>query len=198
VSDNANGPDLQEDRDETAQQSTDPPPAGEGMSLGIQDTDVFAGYAAAGEERPIRSYAVLMAVFSSLAATFAAWFKASGRELPDRIDTRDLLLVTVASHKASRLIAKDRVTSPLRAPFAEFEDEAGPGEVSERARGKGLRRAIGELLVCPYCLGMWTSAALVAGLLVAPRFTRWTASVLVAFFGSELLQIAYKKAEDTL
>jgi hypothetical protein len=45
---------------------------------------------------------------------------------------------------------------------------------------------------------MWTSAAFVAGLLVAPRFTRWLASVLVAFFGSEMLQIAYKKAEQTL
>ncbi len=45
---------------------------------------------------------------------------------------------------------------------------------------------------------MWTSAALVAGLLVAPRFTRWVATVLAAFFGSELLQIAYKKAEDSL
>jgi hypothetical protein len=93
---------------------------------------------------------------------------------------------------------RPRVTSPLRAPFAEIERDAGPAEVSERARGRGMRRAIGELLVCPYCLGMWTSAAFVAGLLVAPRFTRWTASVLVAFFGSEVLQIAYKKAEDTL
>jgi len=37
-----------------------------------------------------------------------------------------------------------------------------------------------------------------AGLLVLPRFTRWVASVLVAFFGSETLQIAYKKAEQRL
>jgi hypothetical protein len=45
---------------------------------------------------------------------------------------------------------------------------------------------------------MWTSAAFVAGLLVAPRFTRWLATVLVTFFGSEVLQIAYKKAEQAL
>jgi hypothetical protein len=45
---------------------------------------------------------------------------------------------------------------------------------------------------------MWTSAALVAGLLVLPRFTRWVAAVLSIFFGSEVLQIAYKKAEETL
>jgi Protein of unknown function (DUF1360) len=57
---------------------------------------------------------------------------------------------------------------------------------------------VGQLLVCPYCLGMWTSAALTAGLLVAPRFTRWVASVLVIFYGADVLQIAYRKAEDTL
>jgi hypothetical protein len=45
---------------------------------------------------------------------------------------------------------------------------------------------------------MWVSAAFVAGLLVVPRFTRWLATVLVSFFGSELLQIAYKRAEDSL
>jgi Protein of unknown function (DUF1360) len=167
------------------------------MSVKTHDGDLLAGYTT-DPERPIRSYAVLMGAFSSLAAGFAFWFKASGRKLPDRIDGRDLILVTVASHKASRMISKDRVTSAVRAPFAELQDDAGPAEVSERARGRGLRRAIGELLVCPYCLGMWTSALLVAGLLVVPRFTRWLASVLVVFFGSDLLQIAYKKAEDTI
>jgi Protein of unknown function (DUF1360) len=156
-----------------------------------------AGYAP-DEDTPVKSYGVLVAVFSALAGGFAHWFYVSGRELPDRIDARDLALVTVASHKASRLIAKDRVTASIRAPFTRYEGDAGPGEVSERPRGRGLRRAIGELIVCPYCLGMWTSSALIAGLLVVPRFTRWVSSVLVAFLGSDLLQIAYKKAEDTL
>jgi hypothetical protein len=160
-------------------------------------THPFAGYSP-GEEKPLAGYAVLMAAFSSLAAVFAAWFRQSGRSLPERVDGRDLALVTVASHKASRLIAKDKVTSAIRAPFAQYEGPGGPGEVSERPRGRGLRRVIGELLVCPYCLGMWTSAAMTAGLLVAPRFTRWTCAVLVAFFGADVLQIAYKRAEDSL
>jgi len=167
------------------------------MSVRTLDSEVFSGYAPEGEQ-PVRSYALLMSVFAALAGLFATWFRASGRKLPDRIEAGDLLLVTVASHKASRLIAKDKVTAPIRAPFARYEGEAGPSEVSEQPRGTGLRRAIGELLVCPYCLGMWTSAAFTAGLLVLPRFTRWVASVLVTFFGSEILQIAYKKAEDTL
>jgi hypothetical protein len=93
------------------------------------------------------------------------------------------------------LIAKDRVTSTVRAPFTRFEGDAGPGEVSEAARGRGLRRAFGELLVCPYCLSLWIATAFAAGLAVAPRPTRWTASVLTAVFGSDILQIAYKKSE---
>jgi hypothetical protein len=157
----------------------------------------FAGYSP-GEEKPLGGYAVLMTAFTSLAAIFAAWFRRSGRELPDRVDAADLALITVASHRAARLIAKDKVTSTIRAPFARYEGQGGPGEVSEEPRGRGLRRVIGELLVCPYCLGMWTSAALTASLLVAPRFTRWLSTVLTAFFGADALQIAYKKAEDML
>jgi hypothetical protein len=151
-----------------------------------------------GDERPLAGYAGIMSLFACLATLFGAWFRRSGRPLPDRIDMRDLSLLTVASHKAARLISKDKVTSPIRAPFTELQGPAGPGEVDERARPGGMRHAIGDLLVCPYCLGMWTSAAFTAALLVAPRFTRWVASVLAIFFGSELLQIAYKHAEDTL
>ena len=147
-------------------------------------------------ERPLGSYAVLMGTFTTLAAGFAAWFHRSGRELPERIDPRDLVLLTVASHKAARVVTKDRVTSAVRAPFTRFEHDAGPGEVSESARGRGLQRAIGELLVCPYCLGMWTSAALTASLLVFPRFTRWFATVLTMFSGSEMLQLAHHRAEQ--
>jgi Protein of unknown function (DUF1360) len=158
---------------------------------------LIAGYSPA-EPKPLGGYAALMAAFAALAATFAAWFRGSGRELPDRMDGRDLALITVASHKSARLISKDKVTSTIRAPFARYEGPGGPGEVSEQPRGQGFRRVLGELLVCPYCLGMWTSAILTAGLLVAPRFTRWLSAVLVAFFGADVLQIAYRRAEETL
>src|SRR5579875_735708 len=98
------------------------------MSSATIDTEAareaFAGYSPA-EEKPLEGYAILMATFTSLAAAFAAWFARSGRELPERIDARDLALITVASHKASRLIAKDRVAAPVRAPFTRLEGEGG-------------------------------------------------------------------------
>jgi uncharacterized protein DUF1360 len=167
------------------------------MTTRVQDIPAFEGHSPE-QERPLGGYAVLMGAFAALAAGFSAWFRASGRELPERMEARDLALVTVATHKASRLIAKDRVASTVRAPFTRFEHDAGPGEVSEAARGRGLRRAIGELVVCPYCVGMWISAAFTAGLLVAPRFTRWFAAVLAALFGADVLHVAYRKAEDAL
>jgi hypothetical protein len=149
------------------------------------------------EQRPLGGYAVLTTSFGVLAAGFGTWLRRSGRELPDRIALDDLALLTVATHKLARLIAKDRVTSVVRAPFTRFEEEGGPGEVKESARGGGLQRAVGELLVCPYCLDMWAAAGLVAGLAVAPRSTRWVASVLGVLSGADVLQLAYKKLEQS-
>jgi len=147
-------------------------------------------------EQPLGGYAVLMSVFATASGAFMLWLRRSSRELPERIAPGDLALITVATHKAARTLAKDRVTSVVRAPFTRFEADGGPGEVEERPRGHGLRRAIGELLTCPFCLGLWIATAFAAGLVVTPRPTRWIASVLVAHFGSEVLQIAYKRLED--
>jgi Protein of unknown function (DUF1360) len=152
----------------------------------------------AAPERPLGGYALLTGVFMSAAAAFSRWLSRSGRELPERVDAADVALLSVATHKAARLIAKDRVTAAVRAPFTDFQGEGGPSEVEERARGSGVRRAVGELLVCPYCLGLWIAAAFTAGLIVAPRQTRWLASVLVMLTGSDALQIAYVKLERTL
>ncbi len=150
------------------------------------------------EERPLKGYATLTATFAGLAASFSIWVRRSGRELPERIDARDLALITVATHKASRMLAKDRVTSAVRAPFTRLQADGSRGKVEERPRGSGLRRALGELLLCPFCLSVWIGFAFAAGLVVAPRPTRWTASVLTTVFGSDVLQVAYKRLEDTL
>jgi hypothetical protein len=45
---------------------------------------------------------------------------------------------------------------------------------------------------------MWIATGFAAGLVLAPRPTRWLASVLVTALGSDLLQILYKRAEGGL
>ncbi|HEV7528154.1 MAG TPA: DUF1360 domain-containing protein [Solirubrobacteraceae bacterium] len=160
--------------------------------------EVVAGYSPGQEDPPLGGYAALMGLFVGVTGAFTVWMRHSQRELPERVSASDLALMTVATHKAARLLAKDRVTSAVRAPFTSYEAQGGPGEVEEHARGSGLRRAVGELLICPYCLGMWIATAFAVGLTLAPRPTRWAASVLVAHFGSDVLQAAYKKLEDSV
>ena len=94
-------------------------------------------------------------------------------------------------HKAGRLLAKDAVTSPVRAPFTEFDGPEGPAEVSEEVRGEGLRHAVGELVSCPFCLAPWLGGAYVAGLVAAPRATRTFAALFAVVGVSDLGQQAY-------
>jgi hypothetical protein len=164
-------------------------------SLTREARDAFAGYAEPEERPPFRTYATLAAVLNAgfVGALVAA--KRSNR-LPESVSTKDLVLIGTASHKLSRVIAKDKVTAFLRAPFTEYQGRGGPAEVEERARGEGVRRAVGELLTCPYCLGLWAAGAFHAGLMFAPRVTRITASTLTALTLSDFLQIAYRAAED--
>ncbi len=166
------------------------------MALRLQDAPPYAGYSP-DQGRPLGGYAILMTIYTSLAGAFAAWFRSSGRSLPARMEPHDLALITVATAKSSRLITKDKVTATVRGPFTEFEsDDAPPGEVSEAARGRGLRRAVGELLICPYCISMWIATGLTAGLLVAPRLTRQVAAVFTALAGADALQLAYRRAAE--
>jgi hypothetical protein len=153
-------------------------------------------YAPPSERPPLLSYATMMAIFGALFGAGLLAARRGGRGLPEQVGAGDLALIGTASHKFSRLLAKDKVTSPLRAPFTELEGKGGPAEYEESSRGSGLRKAVGELLICPYCLGLWVVAVFSFGLVFAPRLTRFVASVFAALTISDFLQIAYKAAEE--
>ena len=162
----------------------------------LKTPDAVAGYADPQERPPLVPYLAFMSIFGSLVGVALTIARRQDRELPGKVDPGQLLLVGTASHKLSRLIAKDKVTSPLRAPFTELEGKGGPAELEEKSRGTGLRKAIGELLICPFCLGLWVIAAFSVGLVFAPRATRFVASLFAALTISDFLQIAYKSAEE--
>lgn len=145
------------------------------------------------ETTPLGGYATLAGFF---VAVFSAACLALARRnrLPQRIRAGDLILIGIGTHKLSRLLSKDRVMSFLRAPFTEHEGKGGPGEVEEKASGRGLRLAVGELLTCPYCLGQWIAATFLVGLAAAPRLTRLVAATLSAVTISDLLQAAYQRS----
>lgn len=145
--------------------------------------------------KPLGGYLALIGSYASATTVALVVAKRQGR-LPERLRTEDLFLVSMATQRVSRLLTKDRVTTVLRAPFTELQGDGGPGELEEKPRdGTGLRRAIGELLVCPFCVAQWIATTLAAGLLFAPRVTRFMAGVVSAVTVADLLQLAYKGSE---
>ena len=155
--------------------------------------DLFSGYTR--EDQPMAGRVTLVSAFGASLAAAAVAARVSGREPPERPHPGDIVMVGLATHKLSRLLAKAKATSFVRAPFTELEGPKGHGEVEERPRGGGVRRAIGELLVCPYCLSQWISAGFAAGLVLSPRATRLVAASYSAQALADFLQLAYVAAE---
>jgi hypothetical protein len=147
-------------------------------------------------DRPLVGYAVTTGVFFTTVAATALALRRSGRRLPLRVGAGDLVTIGIATHKLSRTIAKDKVTSFVRAPFTRFEKPTGQGEVAEEVRRGGRRETIGELLLCPYCLSQWVAAAFFAGLVAKPELTRLVAGVYTAETVADFLQLAYLAAEE--
>ena len=154
----------------------------------------------AGADRPLGGYVATMGTYAASVVALVGMGALAGRRLPERVAPYDVALLGVATHKLSRLVTKDTVTAPLRAPFTEFAGPQGQGELHEEVRGHGARHAVGELLTCPFCLAQWVATGFVAGLVFAPRATRLVASTFTAVAVSDALQNIYaylqKKAES--
>ena len=89
------------------------------------------------------------------------------------------------------------MTSPLRAPFTVFEGTSGPAELAKDVRdGDGRLKTVGELISCPFCIGMWVSTGFTTGHIFMPRATRFAATTLAALAGSDFLPFAYAYAEQ--
>src|SRR3954468_4880222 len=150
-----------------------------------------------GEERPLAGDLGAMGVYVGLVSAAAAAVRASGRQLPERIPLGDAALLTIATFRLARRIAKDPVTSPLRAPFTRFEGSSGHAEVAEEVlEHGGVKHAVGELLTCSFCLAQWVGTAYVFGYVTAPKATRLAALTMTMVAGSDVLQFVYDAIQN--
>jgi hypothetical protein len=133
--------------------------------------------------KPLGAYAGFAAVFGGALAAFVT---AAGKRLPETPRVTDTLLIGLATHKLARLVAKDEVTSFLRAPVTVDEEASDP-------KPRGLERAAGELLTCPYCLGLWIAAGFSAANVVWPSRTRFVVSIFAAHGCADLLNAGFSR-----
>jgi hypothetical protein len=151
----------------------------------------MGGRYAHGEHRPLGGYATLLGLYGGGAATLLT----VARRRDVSLSTRDLALVTVATHRLARTLTKDAVTSPLRAPFTTYAGRGGPSEVHEEisdwAKERPLAHAVGEMLTCPFCLAQWIATLLVSATVLSPVRARLITSTLTAVAGADALQYVY-------
>ena len=141
----------------------------------------------------MRDYLALIGIFNGLLASFVYLNR---RAKPETPSTTDLLLLGLATQKVSRVATRGRVTQPLRRPFAEYEKSAGAGEVEEKPRGRGLRKAVGQLITCPYCLGTWIASGFIYGFTFNPTLTRMVASIFAVGSLADIAQHGCAKLKE--
>jgi hypothetical protein len=136
---------------------------------------------------PYRSYAAIMGTFGGVLAAAGAFARLRDEDhaAPTWLDFAAL---TLATFKASRTIARDEVTSFVRAPFV--EGEAHEGGEQPVATGD-FHQAIGELVTCSRCVGTWVAAALGTTQLLAPRFGRLLTWTLCAAGANDFAQAGF-------
>lgn len=136
---------------------------------------------------PHSTYAALVGVFG-LGMGALAGLATVGDRRPERLRPLDLAVLSAATFKVARTVAHDEVLSFLREPFVQGEAHEGDEKPIEDG---GTRQAIGELLTCSRCIGMWAAAGVVGLHTVAPRTGRLLTWSLAASTANDFLQAGF-------
>jgi hypothetical protein len=138
------------------------------------------------ESPPYGAYAAIMATFAGGLAVAGGLARRLDRN-PACQSPLDLIVLSAASFKAARTLARDEVTSFIRQPFVRGHAHSG-GE--EPVQG-GMEQAIGELVTCTRCIGTWAAAGLASTQILAPRFGRVLTWSLGAAAVNDFLQAGF-------
>src|SRR5207248_6867609 len=141
---------------------------------------------------PYEAYAAIMGVFVGGLGVAGLAARIFDRN-PACQSALDFVVLSAASFKAARTLARDEVTSFLRAPFVEGEAHEGDEEPLESG---DFRQAIGELVTCSRCGGTWAAAFLACSQILAPRFGRLLTWSLAAAGVNDWLQAGFSALNE--
>jgi hypothetical protein len=130
---------------------------------------------------PQRHYAVFLLTYLAAWSLFLVAIHLMGRGWPQQVSGIDLLLLSLATFRLTAIVTEEKVARSLRAPFCEFIVVNRPDgtEVEEEVpAGRGLRRVAGEMILCPWCAGVWIATLLLFFWILLPGVSR---AVLLAF-----------------
>ncbi len=130
------------------------------------------------EREPLADYALFITTFLTVTSRALFSQKSTHANASQRFLLSDAILLGLATARLSRLVTREKIMRVVRAPFTEVEEGTSLDEVKERPRGDGFVRAMGELLTCPRCFGMWVSAGLNIAYRYTPSWTRTTSGIL--------------------
>jgi hypothetical protein len=132
-------------------------------------------------KKPEAAYAAIMATYAAGLAGAGLLSRMLGRDAAEQ-RALDLAVLSLATFKLARTIARDEVASFIREPFVEEEEPVETGD---------LRQAIGELVTCSRCVGAWVAAGLMSTQEIAPRFGRLLTWSLAAAGANDFLQAGF-------
>jgi hypothetical protein len=136
---------------------------------------------------PYRAYAAITGGFVGLLGATALAARLLDRR-PPCDSVLELAVLSAASFKASRTMARAEVTSFIREPFV--HGEAHHGDETPVQTG-GMQQAIGELVTCTRCVGTWAGAGLVSAQVLFPRTGRLLTWSLAAAGAHDWLQAGF-------
>src|SRR5919201_2879089 len=137
---------------------------------------------------PYAAYAAITGVFAGGLGVAGALARALGRN-PACQTPLDLVVLSAASFKGARTVARDEVTSFLRDPFV--RGRAHTGDEEEPVETGDWEQAIGELVTCSRCAGTWVAAGLATMQILAPRFGRLLTWSLASAGINDFLQAGF-------
>jgi hypothetical protein len=133
---------------------------------------------------PVRpgDYAALSAGWGALLGAVLVAARDKGEE---PVRQGEVLPLGIATFALSKLVAKEKVDAWVRVPFVEEHPDG------RRPKGTGLRYAVGELLTCTRCVGVWSALGLTALRVARPREARVVNAVLGASAINDVAQAGF-------
>jgi Protein of unknown function (DUF1360) len=134
--------------------------------------------------KPVSStdYAALSAGWGALLGAVLIAARDKGDE---PVRPAEVLPLGLATFALSKLVSKEKVDAWVREPFIDERPEG------REPKGTGLRYAVGELITCTRCVGVWSALGLTALRVTRPREARVVNAVLGASAVNDAAQAAF-------